>query len=110
MGEPKYTLKPVAYRHSIVEPDGQEQICFSVSPDNPWSHWVAKHRDKCTYTVMPLYAEAPEMFDALAKAREFVLRAGRPETNDRHHELYQTIEAALLKAQGQQTEVSDVHR
>ncbi|MDI1266812.1 MAG: hypothetical protein PS018_26465 [bacterium] len=48
--------EPVAWRHEIVEPDGTVNSLLSNSSDNPFSHWLEKHRDECTYTVTPLYA------------------------------------------------------
>lgn len=45
-----------------------------------------------------LIAAAPSMFEALKAARETLLTIGRPETNDRHHEVYEQIDAALLRA------------
>jgi hypothetical protein len=56
--------QPIAYLHRIVEPDvgqagGLDHTLFTYSPENPWSHWVAKHREKCTWTCTPLYSTAP---------------------------------------------------
>ncbi|MGO8211892.1 hypothetical protein ACC782_33970 [Rhizobium ruizarguesonis] len=47
--------EPAAWRHTIVEPDGRENIMLSRSAVNPWSHWVDKHLGECVYTCTPLY-------------------------------------------------------
>jgi hypothetical protein len=46
----------VAWRHELDEPGYGPHIMLSLSPDNPWSHWVAEHLGKCAYRVTPLYA------------------------------------------------------
>jgi hypothetical protein len=56
--------QPIAYLHHIVEPDvgqagGLDHSLFTRTPENPWSHWMAKHREKCTWTCTPLYSTAP---------------------------------------------------
>lgn len=49
--------RPTAYLHEITEPGSMEpMIMLSMSPDNPWSHWMAMHLDKCTYRATPLCA------------------------------------------------------
>ncbi|MBY5821434.1 hypothetical protein [Rhizobium leguminosarum] len=47
--------EPVAWRHTIVEPDGRKNIMLSQSAANPWSHWVGKHLGECVYACTPLY-------------------------------------------------------
>jgi hypothetical protein len=57
LAEPAWV--PVAWAHEIKEPDRSTLRLLSYSPTNPWSHWLESHREKCTYTVTPLYAAAP---------------------------------------------------
>lgn len=58
----------VGYHHTIIEPDGKEISIFSLSADNPWSHWVQNHRDQCKYSALALYSE-----DALRTVRNEAL-------------------------------------
>jgi hypothetical protein len=49
--------KPVAWLHEIMETDKiNPQWMLSLSAENPWSHWMASFRDKCTYVATPLFA------------------------------------------------------
>src|SRR5690242_16425780 len=60
--------EPTAYLHRIEEPDRSPQTLLSRSHDDPWRHWLESHRQKCVYTVTPLYAaHVPD--DLLAAAR-----------------------------------------
>lgn len=59
-----------AYLHQITEPNGQLSLMFSQSPNNPWSHWLASHREKCAYVVTPLY---PDPGGQIGKLRQALL-------------------------------------
>ena len=48
--------EPTAYLHEITEPDGKSGSCLSRSPENPWSHWLERHKAECTYKCTPLFA------------------------------------------------------
>lgn len=49
--------EPTAWLHEITEPNRDTSVMLSLSADNPWSHWVEAHRDRCKYKVTPLYAD-----------------------------------------------------
>lgn len=49
-------MQVIGYKHEITEPDGQHSVMFSAAPGNPWSKWVAEHRERCQYTCTPLVA------------------------------------------------------
>lgn len=46
---------PVAWLHKIKEPDMEAMQVFSWSDANPWSHWLSKHMEECSYSVTPLF-------------------------------------------------------
>lgn len=61
---PEPPAVPVAYMHEITEPEpmagGSHHVMYSASANNPWSHWVQQHREKCEYRCTPLYTRAPQ--------------------------------------------------
>lgn len=78
-------VAPVAWLHEITEPGAAEPISMlpmsmlSRSPNNPWSHWMAAHFDKCAYVVTPLYAspvQAPVAPVAVKALDERMIEAG----------------------------------
>lgn len=49
-------LTPVAWLHSILEPDKIDCVrVFSFSRDNPFSHWQEKHLAASVHIAEPLY-------------------------------------------------------
>jgi hypothetical protein len=74
--------QPVAYLHRIVEP-GQASVSdntlFSYSAENPWSHWVERHRRECVWTCTPLYSTAPAPASGLTQDQRMALLFGARE-------------------------------
>lgn len=64
--------EPVAYRHEMTEPDDAQapRYFYSASKNNPWSHWMQEHLDRCRYVGTPLYASAPAVPDPVDEERE----------------------------------------
>ena len=48
--------KPVGWMHEMKEPGREDDplVMFSLSPENPWSHWTEEYRAQCVYTLTPL--------------------------------------------------------
>jgi hypothetical protein len=47
-------MKPVAWLHEITETNEIALKILSGSEENPWSHWMAEHLERCVYTKTPL--------------------------------------------------------
>lgn len=55
----EWCIEPAGYLHEITEPECDTNRMYSAHPSNPWSHWVEKRRERCTYKCTPLYAAPP---------------------------------------------------
>jgi hypothetical protein len=68
---------PVAWLHEVQEPDHQQPFTLlSRDAANPWAHWCAGHKARCTFKVTPLYAAAPTAAQPNTDGVEMVAPAG----------------------------------